>query len=398
MRLVISLAAVVLGVGTAAAAPCPSIDLTALRAAVEDACPCAEAASAGAYKKCVKDKLKADGVKGSCKKAMQQTAAKSVCGKSGFVVCCQAGKKGKVVKTAKCKKGTVCQAVPNPDFGVFPLSGSDCSAAGSCPTSSTTTTSTTTTSTSNVPDTSTTTCVSPPTTTSTTEPNLCVGGIPNGMDETGEQCDDDNVDPTDGCTAACTTCSNGTITPPETCDDSNLVSGDGCDANCRTTGCGNGLIFGTETCDDGNTSDNDSCPSDCIVDACTPVVASDRTVAVNFAGGANVGAITILLDYPDGKVSLPGSAGAIPDGILTDYPDGSFPGPNDYDHAFFHFLLGPTGAPLTEGRLFNIHFENCTGAPAPVNGDFTCTVLAAADPNGDPIEACGITCSAVVAP
>jgi cysteine-rich repeat protein len=395
MRLVTSLAVVVLGVGTAAAAPCPSTDLAALRATVERACPCAEAASKGAYQKCVKGTLKAGGVKGSCKKGMLATAAKSVCGRSGFVVCCQAGKKGKVVKTAKCKKGTVCEAVPNPDFSVFPLSGGDCSAAGACPTSSTTSTSTTTTSI--APTSSSTTCVTPPSTTSTTEPNLCVGGFPDGTTETGEECDDDNPDPTDGCTAACTTCGNGTITPPETCDDQNLTSGDGCDANCKPTGCGNSLLFGAETCDDGNTSDNDSCPSDCIIDACTPQSGSDRTVTINFAG-ANVGAITILLDYPEGKISIPGSAAVIPDGILTDYPSGAFPGPNDYDHALFNFVLGPIGAPLPEGLLFNVHFETCAAAAAPVDGDFTCTVLQAADPEGNPIDACGITCSAVVAP
>jgi cysteine-rich repeat protein len=395
MRFVISLAVLVLGGGTATAAPCPSPDLAALRASVEQACPCAEASSGGAYKKCVKDKLKADGVKGSCKKGMMSTAAKSVCGRSGFVVCCQPGKKGKVVKTAKCKRGTVCEAVASSDFSVFPLSGLDCSAAGACPTSSTTTTSTTVATSSSTSTTST----PVPTTTTTTEPNLCVGGLPNGSQETGEQCDDDNVDPTDGCTNACTICGNGTITPPETCDDQQdpPVSGDGCDANCKTTACGNGLIVGAETCDDGNTSNNDSCPADCIVDACTPEAATDQTVAVNFAG-SNVGAITILLDYPEGKIAIPGSAGAIPDGILTNYPDGSFPGPNDYDHALFNFVLGPIGAPIPAGLLFNVHFETCASAPAPVNGDFTCTVLEAADPNGTPISTAGITCSAAVAP
>jgi cysteine-rich repeat protein len=237
------------------------------------------------------------------------------------------------------------------------------------------------------------------TTTSTTELTHCVGDppLPNGILETGEQCDDDNVDPTDGCTAACTSCGNGTITGPETCDDQNLTSGDGCDANCRTTGCGNGLIVGAETCDDGNRSDNDSCPSDCIIDACTPEGGSNRTVAIRFAG-ANVGAVTLLLDYPEGKLHIPGSAAAIPDGILTDYPSGSFPGPNDYDHTLLNFVLGPLGSALPQGLLFNVHFETCREAPAAVDGDFSCAVLQAADPNGSPIDTCGITCTAVVQP
>ena len=45
MRLVTSLAVVVLGVGNAAAAPCPSTDLAALRQQMEQACPCAETSS-----------------------------------------------------------------------------------------------------------------------------------------------------------------------------------------------------------------------------------------------------------------------------------------------------------------------------------------------------------------
>ena len=391
MRLVTSLAVVILGVGNATAAPCPSTDLAALRETVEQACPCADAASPGAYKKCVKDKLKTDAIKGPCKKGMLSTAAKSVCGKSGFVVCCQPGKKGKVVKTAKCKKGTVCESVANPGFSVFPLSGLDCSAAGACPTS------TTTTSTTPAPSSTSTTTTPVATTTTTTEPNLCVGGLPNGTQESGEECDDDDLDPTDGCTNACTVCGNHTVTAPETCDDGNLDNGDGCDANCKVTGCGNGLIVGEETCDDGNTSNNDSCPSDCIVDACTPESGTDETVAINFTG-ANVGAITILIDYPEGKISIPGNAGNIPDGILTDYPSGAFPGPNDYDHALFNFVLGPVGAPIPEGLLFKIHFETCESASAPVNGDFTCTVIEAADPSGTPISTAGITCSAAVAP
>jgi cysteine-rich repeat protein len=213
--------------------------------------------------------------------------------------------------------------------------------------------------------------------------------------ETGEECDDDNVNPTDGCTAACTTCGNGVVTAPETCDDSNLTSGDGCDANCKTTGCGNGLVVAPETCDDGNTSNDDSCPSDCIVDACTPQAASNVAVDVNVTG-TGVGALTILLDYPEGKVSIPGSGGSIPNGILTDYQDGSTPTPNDLDHALRNVILGPLGSDLAAGRLFRIHFESCAGAGAITSGDFACTIVAAANALGDPIPTTGLACSVAI--
>jgi cysteine-rich repeat protein len=381
MRIVVSAIIVALGAGAVGAAPCT--DLATIRQLVELACPCSDQGSPGTYKRCVKGKLKADGVKGSCKKQMMKTAAKSVCGKAGFVVCCQPGKKGKVVKTAKCR-GTACQPGVANGFSVFPNSGSDCSAAGACPTTTTTTTTTTT-----VADTTSTTS----STTTTTLPNLCVGGLPNGTPETGEECDDGNLDPTDGCTEACTTCGSqpATVTPPETCDDGNLTSGDGCDANCRTTGCGNGLAVAPETCDDGNVSNNDSCPSDCIIDACVPNQGSDVPFTVTVAGSNDLGAITVLVDYPEGKVSLPGSGGSIPNGILTDYPSGATPGANDLDHALRNFVLGQLGSPLA-GPLFTMHFESCLGADAAVVGDFTCTVLDASDSLGNPIPS-GVTCS-----
>jgi cysteine-rich repeat protein len=378
MRIIVAAIIIALGAGAVGAAPCT--DLATLRATIEGACPCAAQSSAKAYESCAKAKLKADGIKGSCKKQMLKTAAKSICGKSGVVVCCTPGKKGKVVKSSKCK-GTSCTSAAGNGFSLFPLTGADCSAAGECPTTTTTVTTTTT-------------LGGPSTTSTTTLPNLCVGGVPNDVVETGEECDDNNLDPTDGCTEACTTCGNSTITPPETCDDGNLITGDGCDANCRESGCGNSLIVPPETCDDGNTSNDDSCPADCIVDACTPQAATDVQVSVNIGGNSDIGAATVLVDYPEGKVDIPGSGGAVVDGILTDYPDGATPGPNDYDHALRNVVVGNIGEPFS-GLLFRIHFESCSGASAPVVGDFTCTVIDASDTLGNPIPS-GVTCSVTV--
>jgi cysteine-rich repeat protein len=370
---------VALGATGVVAAPCTN--LASIRGTVEAACPCADEATSKVYKSCVKGKLKADGTKGSCKKQMLQTAAKSVCGKSGFVVCCTPGKKGKVVKSSKCK-GTACVSGSGGGFSVFPLTAGDCSAAGECPTTTSTTTTVTTTT------------AAESSTTTTTLPNLCADGLPNGSPDPGEECDDGNLDPTDGCTEACTVCGNSTVTPPEVCDDGNTTNGDGCDANCRPTGCGNGLPVSPETCDDGNTSDDDSCPSDCIIDACTPSGGTDVPVTVTVGGNGDIGAVTLLVDYPEGKVSIPGSGSSIPAGILTDYPDGATPGPNDLDHALHNFVLGQLGTPLS-GQLFRIHFESCQSASAPTAGDFICTVLNASDTTGTPIPS-GVTCAVTV--
>jgi len=223
-------------------------------------------------------------------------------------------------------------------------------------------------------------------------PVTCAGGFPNEVQEGNEECDDGNTDPTDGCSNFCTLCGNGTVTPLEECDDGNTANGDGCDNNCRVSGCGNGLIVAPETCDDGNTDDGDFCPSDCIVDACDPVSGSDVTVSVSFAGSEDVAGITVFLDYPEGKASIPGSGGSIPAGIITDTPGFAFAQSNDLDHALRQAVVD--GAAFASGLLFNVHFESCSGAPAPVAGDFTCTVETAGDAALQPIE--GVTCSVSV--
>jgi cysteine-rich repeat protein len=220
-------------------------------------------------------------------------------------------------------------------------------------------------------------------------PASCVGGAPNGTPEGDEECDDGNADPTDGCTNACTICGDGIVSPPEDCDDLNLVNGDGCDANCRTTGCGNGIVLTPETCDDGNTHDNDSCPSDCIVDACDPDTGSDVTGSVNFTGSELVAGITVLLDYPEGKVSIPGSGAGVPSGIITDLPGFAFGQSNDLDHALIQAVVDGTAFP--SGLLFKVHFEDCLGPAAPDVSEFTCTVLAAGDEFLAPVP--GVTCS-----
>ena len=56
----------------------------------------------------------------------------------------------------------------------------------------------------------------------------------NGTLEAGEQCDDGNTVPNDGCSATCTLeCGDGLLEGSEQCDDGNTVPGDGCDATCQ---------------------------------------------------------------------------------------------------------------------------------------------------------------------
>ncbi len=115
----------------------------------------------------------------------------------------------------------------------------------------------------------------------------------------GENCDDGNTKPGDGCSGICRTephyscekpgepcestvvCGDSEIGPGEACDDSNTKPEDGCSDTClvepgwacATPGepcvpvssqeCGNGIVEFPETCDDGKTEANDGCSSTC---------------------------------------------------------------------------------------------------------------------------------------
>ena len=94
--------------------------------------------------------------------------------------------------------------------------------------------------------------------------------------EAGEQCDDGNDDPCDGCLPSCrlhtNTCGDGFRCDQEACDDGNQDPCDGClpDCSLHTNTCGDGITCPPEACDDGGTEPGDGCSADCRVegDAC----------------------------------------------------------------------------------------------------------------------------------
>ena len=162
----------------------------------------------------------------------------------------------------------------------------------------------------------------------------------------------------------------------------------------RNDGCGSGVVLAPETCDDGNTVNTDDCPADCVVDTCTPNGGSDDPWTVSFTSAKPVGAITVFVDYPEAKISILGS-GNVPEGSEIDgivgspFTAASF---NDRDHGLTAALAEGTGSNFgLTGALFTVHFETCAAAGAAAAGDFTCTVLGAADATGKALT--GVTCS-----
>ncbi|MBI4719242.1 MAG: proprotein convertase P-domain-containing protein [Planctomycetes bacterium] len=94
----------------------------------------------------------------------------------------------------------------------------------------------------------------------------------NEIIETGENCDDGNLQAGDGCGPTCLfeVCGNGFVDPGEGCDDGNVTSGDGCTSTCVVEYCGDGITQAGigETCDDGNTLAGDGCGPTCLIEGC----------------------------------------------------------------------------------------------------------------------------------
>jgi cysteine-rich repeat protein len=153
----------------------------------------------------------------------------------------------------------------------------------------------------------------------------------------------------------------------------------------RFDGCGNNLQTPSEQCDDGNFNQFDSCPSTCTIAACSPT-ATTQDVTVHLAA-ATATAATIELDYPEGKLSLPGT-GFDPASIENVALASSFTS-IDFDHAL-RIVVGEPGG--LGNDIAALHFVTCNLAAAPVVGDFTCTVKDAAGASSEPITTtCSVT-------
>jgi hypothetical protein len=125
---------------------------------------------------------------------------------------------------------------------------------------------------------------------------------------------------------------------------------------------------------------------------CTPIGGTARTFSISFMppAGVDVAGVTVLVDYPEGQVSIPGSGNAASvKSSISNLPQGAFSSPNDLDYALREAVASSSA--LTPGRLFTITFQDCQGATAPTAADFTCTVEDASDPSGNPVS--GVTCT-----
>ena len=161
----------------------------------------------------------------------------------------------------------------------------------------------------------------------------------------------------------------------------------------KTARCGNKRVEPGETCDDGNTRDGDSCPSTCRIETCTPTPTRFE-VSVELVHPANVAVagVAVLVDYPEGAVSLPGS-GAEPTvaARISNLPKDFASAPYDLDYALRETIAMARAMP--GGEIFRVSFDRCEGTTPPQAKDFTCRVEQASGPGGRNLPLAGITCA-----
>lgn len=110
----------------------------------------------------------------------------------------------------------------------------------------------------------------------------------NWIIEQWEECDDNNTNNADWCSAVCrfetALCGNRRIEAGEECDDGNTRNGDGCSRVCKieTSICGNGKLESWEECDDGNLINTDTCTTTCELYVATqPTIPNTNNCAPN---------------------------------------------------------------------------------------------------------------------
>ncbi len=159
-------------------------------------------------------------------------------------------------------------------------------------------------------------------------------------------------------------------------------------------GCGNGIVDPGETCDDGNTVNGDACPASCVIQSCTVNTSTHQTVSLHLTTppGVIVGGLTLLLDYPEGKVRMPTTT---PGTNVLDTP-------NDQTYELKDALIDSTGTdgiPANgAGPMLQVMFDGCQGQALPVASDYTntCTIIDAADENGGTIDASMLGCTVTI--
>jgi hypothetical protein len=148
-----------------------------------------------------------------------------------------------------------------------------------------------------------------------------------------------------------------------------------------------------ETCDDGNSVSGDTCPSNCVIQSCTPSGSTEfALITFDAPIGADLAAMSVYVEYPDGTVSIPGRGNdqSVQDSLTV--PFDAYSSINDLDYAARITLVGNSA--MFPGVVAVVQFDRCTGAPKATNDQFRCAVESAADTSSNTVS--GVSCSVTV--
>lgn len=249
----------------------------------------------------------------------------------------------------------------------------------------------------------------------------------NGRVDTGESCDDGNLDEHDACTSACQSagCGDGVArTGIEVCDGRDFngagcesISMDGfarCDVTCQhidyssciarmptptplppsptptatsAASCGDGLLSNEEACTDcAGDSTCTVCAADCVAQACT--VGTDEvvvTVMLGVPSSMTERQLRLSLAYRTNAVSLPSTS--LQMRFRSVATQNLVLRPTDVDYAVNVAIAA--SSPLQSGPAFTVRFDRCADAAAATDADFACRVTNCG-------TASGCTCTATV--
>ena len=398
--------------------------VAAVRATAAAQCDCAGAASHRSYLHCMAQAITADGRASGLSKGQMQDAmkcaARSTCGRRGSTVCCKTDRHDRtrcaVTAASRCTARKDVSACTSGLASVCDALAEGCPAqvakfacchppvGGGSPTGALICDDTTASECAGIDGVflGTITCESSAsdpcaavatTTTTVTVTTTTIGGLcGNGVLDPGEECDPpwSRTCPARGPGHVNRECQDNCTCPVVT---TSTVVGSTTSSSVPTTTTTTATV--NTTTSSTTTTSTSVPPTTSTIAACTPIAGTARTFTVSFTPpGVDVAGVTVLVDYPEGQVTIPGSGNAlsVKQSILN-VPAGAFSSPDDLDFALRESIA--SSSVLTPGAIFTIKFEDCQGATPPTPQDFTCSVVDASDAFGNSVA--GVTC-AVSAP
>lgn len=162
-----------------------------------------------------------------------------------------------------------------------------------------------------------------------------------------------SIDPDDNSQCIPPECGNTVVESGEECDDGNVNDADGCSSTCAIEHiCGNGVKTSAEQCDDGNVNNGDGCSSVCLLEVSQETEPNNTAATANTVVFPVAGAVSVAADEDHFTVAL-----VVGQQITVETTGLGGAGTCDFDtHAFLY----PPGATTAAASADQGGFGNCS--------------------------------------